>query len=135
MGEQGVLLPTTALYDGSGLSRSDRLSAAQLVALVTQMFDPAKVAFTPLASSLPVAGVSGTLRASFGRYSRAPSSCANGLVRAKTGTLDDVVSLAGYTTGADGRVKAFAFVVNGMGDSLALKQRVDNLAATVTGCY
>jgi D-alanyl-D-alanine carboxypeptidase/D-alanyl-D-alanine-endopeptidase (penicillin-binding protein 4) len=55
-------------------------------------------------------------------------------VFAKTGTLSDVVSLAGWTTGADGRVKVFAFMVNGRTSSTTLKQDVDMLAATVTGC-
>ena len=54
---------------------------------------------------------------------------------AKTGTLSDVVSLAGWTTGADGRIKTFAFVVNGKTSTTTLKQDVDMLAATVTGCY
>ncbi len=58
-----------------------------------------------------------------------------GRVFAKTGTLNDVVSLAGWTTGADGRVKVFAFMVNGKTSTTTLKQNVDMLAATVTGCY
>lgn len=131
---QGVLVGSARLDDGSGLSLRDRLSAGQLVALVTHTLDPLS-ATAPVATSLPVAGVSGTLRASLGRFSTAPSRCAAGLVHAKTGTLDQAVALAGWATGADGRVKAFAFVVNGAGDSLSLKRRIDTLAATVTGCY
>ena len=128
---QGVVIGPTQLYDGSGLSLRDRLTARQLVQLVSGAVGSS----SPVASSLPVAGLTGTLRASLGRFATAPSRCAVGRVHAKTGTLDQVVSLAGWTTGADGRVKAFAFVVNGAGDTLALKRRVDNLAATVTGCY
>jgi len=56
-------------------------------------------------------------------------------VFAKTGTLSDVVALAGWTTGVDGRIKTFAFLVNGKTSSTTLKQNVDMLAATVTGCY
>jgi serine-type D-Ala-D-Ala carboxypeptidase/endopeptidase (penicillin-binding protein 4) len=55
-------------------------------------------------------------------------------VHAKTGTLGDVAGLAGWTTGADGRLKAFAFVVNGKRADLTLKRKLDALAATVTGC-
>ena len=47
----------------------------------------------------------------------------------------DVVTLAGWATGADGRVKVFAFMVNGKTSSTTLRQNVDMLAATVTGCY
>jgi D-alanyl-D-alanine carboxypeptidase/D-alanyl-D-alanine-endopeptidase (penicillin-binding protein 4) len=56
-------------------------------------------------------------------------------VWAKTGTLNDVVALAGWTRGADGRVKTFAFLVNAKTSTTTLKQSVDMLAATVTGCY
>ena len=132
--EQGVVLGATQLYDGSGLSRSDRLTPRQLVTLVSGALDPLSPS-AAVATALPVAGVSGTLRASLGRFATAPSRCAAGVVHAKTGTLDQAVTLAGWTTGADGRLKAFAFVVNDAGDSLTLKRRVDNLAATVTGCY
>lgn len=128
---QGLRLGATQLHDGSGLSMRDRLSAAQLASLVARAVSVS----SPVATSLPVAGVSGTLRASYGRFTTRPSRCAAGLVHAKTGTLDQVVTLAGWTTGVDGRVKAFAFVVNGAGDSLTLKRRIDALAATVTGCY
>jgi len=58
-----------------------------------------------------------------------------GKVWAKTGTLSDVVALAGFTKGADGRLKAFAFLVNGKDSSTSLKQNIDMLAATVNGCY
>ena len=63
------------------------------------------------------------------------SKCAVGKVCAKTGTLSDVVSSPGWTTGADGRVKIFAFLVNGKSSTTTLKQNVDMLAATVNGCY
>jgi D-alanyl-D-alanine carboxypeptidase/D-alanyl-D-alanine-endopeptidase (penicillin-binding protein 4) len=57
-------------------------------------------------------------------------------VHAKTGTLSDAVALAGWTKGADGRVKAFAFVINGTPTSMtSMRQNIDMLAATVTGCY
>jgi D-alanyl-D-alanine carboxypeptidase/D-alanyl-D-alanine-endopeptidase (penicillin-binding protein 4) len=45
-----------------------------------------------------------------------------------------VAALAGWTKGTDGRVKAFAFVVNGKKANLTLKRKLDMLAATVTGC-
>jgi D-alanyl-D-alanine carboxypeptidase/D-alanyl-D-alanine-endopeptidase (penicillin-binding protein 4) len=126
-------LTTGALYDGSGLSRADRLSAVQLARIVDRGIDPAtQTKLWPLKSGLPSAGRTGTLAS---RFTTAASKCAVGRVWAKTGTLGDVVALAGYTTGTDGRVKAFAFVVNGKTSSTTLRQNVDMLAATVTGCY
>jgi len=130
---EGLRLGATQLYDGSGLSYADRLSAAQLVAVVTHMLDPGQPALRAAAlTALPVGGVSGTLR---WRYAGGSARCARGLVHAKTGTLDQAVSLAGWAPDAAGRVKAFAFVVNGRGAGAALRAKVDALAATVTGCY
>lgn len=131
-------LVATALYDGSGLSRSDRLSGLELARVVANAFEPAnstRLALLRSAAGLPVSGRTGTLRASYGRFTTAQSKCAVGKVYAKTGTLQDAVALSGWTVGADGRVKTFAFVVNGLSSSLTLKQRVDMLAATVNGCY
>jgi D-alanyl-D-alanine carboxypeptidase/D-alanyl-D-alanine-endopeptidase (penicillin-binding protein 4) len=135
MAAQGLTL--TALYDGSGLSRADRLTALQLARLVDRGVDTAYPALWPMrsAQAMPTAGRTGTLRAEYGRFVTAESRCAAGRVWAKTGTLSDVVALAGFTKGTDGRVKVFAFVVNGRTSSLALKQGVDMLAATVNGCH
>ena len=84
----------------------------------------------------PIAGKTGTLSASYGRFTAATSKCAVGKVHAKTGTLTDAVALTGWTRGTDGRVKAFAFVMNGKPTTMtAMRQNIDMLAATVTGCY
>ncbi len=132
---EGISLGSSALYDGSGLSRGDRLTALQLARVVDNAFEVGNPELVSLTSgSLPLAGRTGTLSASARRYVTSPSSCAAGKVWAKTGTLSDAVALAGYTTGADGRLKAFAFLVGG-DDSLTVKRRVDVLAATVNGCY
>ena len=79
---------------------------------------------------LPLAGRTGTLKASYGRFVTADSRCAQGRVHAKTGTLGDVAALAGWTKGTDGRVKAFAFVVNGKKADLTLKRKLDMLTAS-----
>ena len=123
------------LYDGSGLSRADRLSAVQLARIVDRGLDPkTQDRLWPMqsAQAMPTAGRTGTLA---NRFTTTQSKCAVGKLWAKTGTLSDVVALAGFTKGADGRVKAFAFVVNGKDSTTTLKQNIDMLAATVTGCY
>jgi len=128
-------LKATALYDGSGLSRSDRLSALQLARVMDRGLDARyRATLWPLqsAQAMPTAGRTGTLTS---RFTTAASKCAVGKVWAKTGTLNDVVSLAGFTQGTDGRVKVFAFVVNGKSSTTTLKQNIDMLAATVNGCY
>jgi D-alanyl-D-alanine carboxypeptidase/D-alanyl-D-alanine-endopeptidase (penicillin-binding protein 4) len=132
-------LSATAIYDGSGLSRSDRLTSIQLARMVKNTFEYAnKVPFRILRSSpgLPQAGMTGTLRASYDRFTASTSKCAVGKVYAKTGTLSDAVALAGWTVGQDGRIKAFAFIINGKPTSMTLmRQNIDMLAATVNGCY
>jgi len=133
--DQGVDLGTSRLYDGSGLSRADRLTAKQLVAILSLPLDGNHPRLVSLLSSLPVAGRSGTLAARYLRYTTWPTRCAVGLVEGKTGSLSGVITLAGYARGADGRTKAFAFLANGVPSTLTTRRAVDKLASTVTGCW
>ena len=59
------------------------------------------ISFLPLYDALPIAGVDGTLQ-----Y-RMKQTKARGNVRAKTGSVTGVSSLAGYVKGADGHQLAF----------------------------
>ncbi len=135
LGKQG--LGITSGYDGSGLSRSDRVTSYQLARIVDRGLDTSYPDLWPMRSPsfMPTAGRTGTLSASSSRFTGVPGKCAAGKVWAKTGSLSDVVALAGYTTGTDGRLKAFAFIENGKDSTRAMKQAFDNLAATVNGCY
>lgn len=137
LAKQGFTLPYGRLFDGSGISRSDRLTSNQLSSLVRIVLDPSRTDLAVMATggALPVSGRTGTLAARYKRYTTAPSKCARGEITAKTGTLNDAVALSGWTTGSDGRVKTFAFLVNGKRATKSLMQRVDTLAATVNGCY
>jgi D-alanyl-D-alanine carboxypeptidase/D-alanyl-D-alanine-endopeptidase (penicillin-binding protein 4) len=137
LAEQGFTLPAGKLFDGSGISRSDRLTPNQLSGLLRMVLDPERTDLAVMASggALPISGRSGTLASRNHRYTTSPSKCARGKITAKTGTLNDAVALAGWTTGTDGRVKTFAFLVNGKRATKSLQQRVDSLAATITGCY
>jgi len=135
LARESVQLPAGRLWDGSGLSRSDRLTSAELARIVAHVFAPDQPELAALReNALPLSGRTGTLSASRGRFVTKDSSCARGRVRAKTGTLRDAAALAGWTRGADGRLKVFAFVVNGKKANLTLKRKLDVLAATVTGC-
>jgi D-alanyl-D-alanine carboxypeptidase/D-alanyl-D-alanine-endopeptidase (penicillin-binding protein 4) len=122
------------LYDGSGLSRSDRLTAQALVRLLRVA--STQPAFAPtFAQGMPVAGVSGSLRPARSRFVTAPSSCAAGRLVAKTGTLTGSEALAGWTLREGAPDRYFAFVVPGRPTSLPGKRALDGLAATVTGCW
>ena len=126
-----------AVYDGSGVSRSDRLTARGLVSLLRQAISPLHPELAPLKGWLPVGGVSGTLSASASRYTTSPTRCARGKVFAKTGTLRDAIGLAGYATGSDGKPRVFAVMVarNARYTPLATRQAVDLVPTTLTGCY
>ena len=91
--------------DGSGLSRTNRVSARQLrdVMLAARQ---AEVWPTVLAG-LPVGGVSGTLR------NRFAGTAAEGNVRAKTGYLGDAVALSGTLVTRGGRTAVFSVLVGG----------------------
>ncbi|QYX78325.1 D-alanyl-D-alanine carboxypeptidase/D-alanyl-D-alanine endopeptidase [Streptomyces akebiae] len=100
-----VPLQGVAFADGSGLSRGNALTPALLTALLAESASPAHPELRPVLTGLPVAGFTGTLR---GRY---PSDATGtGVVRAKTGTLSNVNTLAGTVVDADGRLLAFAFL-------------------------
>ena len=58
----------------------------------TLMFEP---------DAMPVSGVSGTLDDRYGRFTTKQSRCAQGDVRAKTGTLFDTIGLSGVATTRD----------------------------------
>ncbi len=86
----GVAATGMYIHDGSGYSKADRLNARVIGNLLLAVRNDPR--FTPLYEGLPISGVSGTLET---RY-RTTAPQAVGLVRAKTGTLDGTVSLAGY---------------------------------------
>ena len=93
--------------NGSGLSRSERITAASLVALLQQAdAGPNAAAFE---QSLSIAGVDGTTRR---LAARNPGSEAIGNARLKTGTLRDVTAVAGYVWGRSGQKYAVAGLIN-----------------------
>lgn len=85
------------LADGSGLDRADKVSAGLLAGLLALAAGPDHPELRPVLTGLPVAGFSGTLG---DRYTA--TSPATGLIRAKTGTLTGVNSLAGTAVDAQG---------------------------------
>ncbi|MCM2580337.1 D-alanyl-D-alanine carboxypeptidase/D-alanyl-D-alanine-endopeptidase [Streptomyces sp. MTZ3.1] len=115
--------------DGSGLDRRDKVSAGLLARLLLRAADPDRADLRPALTGLPVAGFSGTLRS---RYEKAAAG--RGMVRAKTGTLTGVNTLAGTVVDADGRLLVFAFMTNGTSDPGAAQAALDRLAAAVANC-
>jgi D-alanyl-D-alanine carboxypeptidase/D-alanyl-D-alanine-endopeptidase (penicillin-binding protein 4) len=122
------------LVDGSGLSAQDQVSARGLAAVLTAAVGPAAgdrtAKLRPLVEGLPVAGGSGTL---VDRYDGGTTTGGRGYVRAKTGTLDGVNSLAGVVLDADGRLLVFALLSGGSASASA-RPALDAIAAALRSC-
>lgn len=102
----GIETTNLEIIDGSGLSRSNRSTAKDLVSALQYANNSEGMAWAVL-TGLPVAGISGTL---IDRYDIAQPG--RGTVRAKTGTLSKVVSLTGTLVTASGEVLIFTFIAN-----------------------
>lgn len=95
------------IADGSGLSLYNYLSAELLVQVLRYAWQHPDI-YDHLAPTLPVAGIDGTLK------NRMKNTPAKGKVRAKTGTVTGVSSLAGYAQAANQHILAFAIINQGL---------------------
>ena len=128
----GIGMDGSVLYDGSGLSRANRMSPRLLVAVLRWAADDAHPDLRTVVSSLPVAGYTGSLTT---RMDMGPPA-GLGRVRAKTGTLTGVTSLAGLAVDLDGDLLAFALLADKIPrnrDGLA-RIAMDNAAAALGAC-
>lgn len=107
-GALGFLNPGSVVADGSGLDPSNRMTCDQLVRILD-----AAGADSALGRGLAVGGRTGTL------LPRLQDPELAGRVRAKTGTLREVSSLAGFVPIASGEVATFSVIVNGEPDGEA----------------
>ena len=121
-GKVGVDSGAVRASDGSGLSILDRVTARSLVKLLGYGHRASWSA--EYHASLPVAGASETLR------HRMRFTPAQGNLHAKTGTTNDVISLAGYVTAKNGELIAFSMLYNGR-DRWRAKDRIDRVGATL----
>ena len=107
-------------YDGSGLSRHNLITPSAVVQLYTYM---GKSRYAQAwRDSLTIGGVDGTLRTRF-RGTRA-----QGNVRGKTGTIDQVSALSGYVRTAASEELAFSMVVNGVPENSTRVSLIDEMA-------
>jgi D-alanyl-D-alanine carboxypeptidase/D-alanyl-D-alanine-endopeptidase (penicillin-binding protein 4) len=128
------------LSDGSGLSRTNRVSPRFLASVLrtVRVTNPGPFVVMFDRNAMPVSGQTGTLDARYGRYVTEQSRCARGQVHAKTGTLFDTVGLSGVATTVAGPERIFSILVNDRPQrvsTLSTRQAVDGLTATLTGCW
>lgn len=114
------------IADGSGLSLYNYVTAELLVRLLRHAWRTPSIS-KALMASLPVAGVDGTLK------SRMLKTPAQGNVRAKTGTLTGISSLAGYCTTPNGHELAFAIINQGILDKTTGKAFQDRVCRVLCG--
>ena len=102
------------LDNGSGLSRTTRITARQLAQLLHNAW--VSPLMPELMSSLPASGIDGTLRRSGN----------TGMAHMKTGSLRDVSGMAGYVHGASGRRWVLVAVAN-HANAAAVRPAIDAL--------
>lgn len=95
------------IADGSGLSLYNYVTAELEVMLLRYAYQNTNI-YMHLLPSLPVAGEDGTLRR------RMRGTFTSGNVKAKTGSVTAISSLAGYCTAANGHVLCFAIINQGI---------------------
>lgn len=96
-----------SIADGSGLSVYNYVSAAQLMGVLRYAYGK-KALFDVVYESLPLSGVSGTMK------NRTKDGVAYKKVRAKTGTVKGVCTLAGYARASNGHLCAFVILNSGL---------------------
>lgn len=119
----GVQIRGMRILDGSGLSPANLTTPAQLMQVLDFAYHHA--ASYEFISALPIAGVDGTLKYRMSNIARK--------VRAKTGTISGVVSLAGYAVSGDKEPLAFVIMINGSkGLSWRYRALEDKIATALT---
>jgi D-alanyl-D-alanine carboxypeptidase/D-alanyl-D-alanine-endopeptidase (penicillin-binding protein 4) len=112
-----------AMRDGSGLSRSNKFSAAQTLELVRYMRNN----FPTFDDTFTVGCVAGTIGK---RFCGTPAA---GNVHGKTGTLRNVVALSGYVYNeSDEHTYFFSFLANNVPDSTAGRKAIDDTVVVMT---
>jgi serine-type D-Ala-D-Ala carboxypeptidase/endopeptidase (penicillin-binding protein 4) len=132
LAEVGVRLGASTFLDGSGLSRANRAEPALLLRVLRLAADPGRPELRAVVQGLPVAGFTGSLAA---RMDAGPPA-GLGRVRAKTGTLTGVTSLAGLGTDLEGTPFAFVLMADRVAedDGLDGRQALDSAAAALGAC-
>ncbi|WP_338070193.1 D-alanyl-D-alanine carboxypeptidase/D-alanyl-D-alanine-endopeptidase [Bifidobacterium simiarum] len=122
LAERGIDLTGVNVADCSGLSQGSKLTVRAL-AQVQAKYVESDAEAAPAAEGLAISGLSGTA------LHRTISSSANGLVRLKTGSLDQVTSMTGNVSRAKGGTLIFSIIVNKPGNMWSASRAVDKLVS------
>jgi len=134
IGELGLPVEELIQADGSGLARANKVSPSLLAELIVLSAKADRGPLRAVLTGLPVSAYSGTLSLRF----RKPTAGATaaGVVRAKTGTLRSVSSVAGVITTAEGRLLAFAVLADSVpvSGTFPAQDALDRIAAAIAAC-
>jgi D-alanyl-D-alanine carboxypeptidase/D-alanyl-D-alanine-endopeptidase (penicillin-binding protein 4) len=119
----GINTAGMRIVDGSGLSRYNQITPLQMMQVLDFAYHHAGTNYEFI-SSLPIAGVDGTLKHRMYNIARQ--------VRAKTGSMHGVVSLAGYASSHNKEPLAFVIMVNTRGSKWTYKELEDKIATLLT---
>ena len=129
----GLDVSKATIYDGSGLTRANKVPLELLAGAVRVAASEDHPELRHLLTGLPVAGFSGSLE---DRFAAPGTSTGTGLVRAKTGTLTGVHSLAGLARDRTGTLLVFAIASDSVPVPKTLDARaaLDRAAAALANC-
>ncbi len=117
---QGVGLGGWYMYDGSGLSPANAITAKQMLTILKKTYQAPY--FGVFDSSLPVAGATGTLS----RLCKGTAAELN--LHAKSGNINKVTSYAGYVKSKTGKYIAFVMIANNYsGENSGMIKRFEKL--------
>jgi len=120
----GIETSQLQIEDGSGLSRKNLLTTEFLITYLTSI--STREYFKTFHNSLAIAGRTGTLANWF------KDSVAENNLRAKTGSMSGIRSIAGYITNKNGELIAFACIINGHTMSTAqIKRNIETLVISL----
>jgi D-alanyl-D-alanine carboxypeptidase/D-alanyl-D-alanine-endopeptidase (penicillin-binding protein 4) len=129
----GLDLSGARIEDGSGLSRTNQVPLEVLAGAVRVAASEDNPQLRHLLTGLPIAGFTGSLKE---RFAGPGTATGTGMVRAKTGTLTSVHSLAGYARDKSGTLLVFAVATDSAPPAKALDARaaLDRVTAALAAC-
>ena len=131
LASQGINTTDLKLFDGSGLSTRNRASSEVFGQVLTNMVRGDQPQWASIAAGLPVAAETGTLES---RFNSKGTRAGAGVVRAKTGSLTGVSSLAGTIKDRSGRLLVFVMMGNKIPSLTGARNSMDRMAASLAKC-
>ncbi|MFV0407708.1 MAG: D-alanyl-D-alanine carboxypeptidase/D-alanyl-D-alanine-endopeptidase [Propioniciclava sp.] len=124
----GLMDDGMVIVDGNGIASDNAVTPQSLAEAVRLALTEDRL--RAVATGLPVAGATGTLR---NRFTEADAAAGRGLIRGKTGTLRGVNTLTGYVITQEGQALVFSFLVSGVGQDTG-RLWLDETAAALAAC-